>query len=271
MRGTSKASFEAESERWEAVLAQAGDGARGLGEQLYQVSDLILGTPSLMRALTDPSRSGNARAKLAVDLLGGKADGRVVEVIADLAGQRWSAPRDLPHAIEVLAVDSVLAAAQANDRLETVEDELFRIHRLLVGERALRVALSNKDLPVERRLGLMGAVFGAQILPETRIFVERAIRALRERSIHSAFRAIGRRAAERRQRLMATVTAASALSEPQVRRLSALLERAYGRAFKVNVGVDPTLIGGLRVTVGTDVLDASTLSRLADARRRLAG
>lgn len=271
MRATSHASFEDASAHWEAVLADAGEAGLELGEELYQVSDLLTDSPALTRALTDPSRDGESKAGLARDVLAGRSDDRVAELVQVLARGRWSAPRDLPHALEVLAVDSVLAAAQARDRLEAVEDELFRVNRLLAGERSLRLAMANKDLPLERRLGVVDAVFGERVLPETRVFVDRAVTTLRERSMTSAFRAIGGRAAERRHRLMATVTVASRPTDAQVRRLGDLLERAYGRPFKVNVGVDPSVLGGLRVTIGTEVLDATTLSRLAEARRRMAG
>jgi F-type H+-transporting ATPase subunit delta len=65
------------------------------------------------------------------------------------------------------------------------------------------------------------------------------------------------------------VTTGAVLSQAQQDRLSALLERAYGRAVQLNVTVDPEVLGGLRVQVGADVVDSTVLSRLADARRRL--
>ena len=45
----------------------------------------------------------------------------------------------------------------------------------------------------------------------------------------------------------------------------------YGRELKVNVNVDPALIGGIRVQVGDEVLDASVLTRLGELQRQLAG
>jgi len=76
--------------------------------------------------------------------------------------------------------------------------------------------------------------------------------------------------AARRQRAVATVTTASPLTEAQRDRLAAILERAYGRVVQVNTVLDPHVIGGLRIQVGAEVVDATVLSRLADARRRLA-
>jgi len=58
-------------------------------------------------------------------------------------------------------------------------------------------------------------------------------------------------------------------SQAQQDRLSALLERAYGRAVQLNVTVDPEVLGGMRIQVGADVVDSTVLSRLVDARRRL--
>ena len=40
------------------------------------------------------------------------------------------------------------------------------------------------------------------------------------------------------------------------------LERIYGRGLNVSFGVNPALIGGLRIKVGSDVYDGSVQSRL---------
>jgi F-type H+-transporting ATPase subunit delta len=40
---------------------------------------------------------------------------------------------------------------------------------------------------------------------------------------------------------------------------------------KINVKLDPLLIGGIRVQVGDEVLDASVLTRLGELQRQLAG
>ena len=76
--------------------------------------------------------------------------------------------------------------------------------------------------------------------------------------------------AQWRDRQVATVTTAHDLTPAQKERLGGLLERLLGRRVALNVVVDPRVVGGLRVQSGADVLDATVLARLADARRRLA-
>jgi len=271
MRATSKASFDVASRAWEAVLVGVGDRGLDLGEQLYGVSDLLASSGPLRRALSDPSRDGSDKAALAQRVLRGAVASEVVDLIAGLVRSRWSSPENLAHAVEVLAVDSILAGAQAGGRLETVEDEVFRISRILVSEREVRVALSNRDASVAHRTSLVDDLFGGKVTPETLTFLRRATAAVGSRSLSSALHAIVLRAAERRRRLVATVIAAAPLTGAQVERLQGILERAYGRPVQVKVGLDESVIGGMRITVGSEVVDVTMLARLDEARRRLAG
>src|SRR5699024_12115308 len=58
-------------------------------------------------------------------------------------------------------------------------------------------------------------------------------------------------------------------SDLQVRRLGEILTRSYGRKVQINVAVDPQVVGGMKIQIGDDVVDATTLGRLDEARRRL--
>ncbi len=271
MRATSTASLEAASGWWEPVLVVAGERAVQFGRQLYELADLVAATPALAKALSDPARSAQDKAALAERLTADAVLEDVSRLVTRLARSRWSEPEDVARALEVLAVDSVLAAAQARGELETVEDELFRFERLLAAERELRLSLGDKDIALERRLALLAEVLGKKAQPEVELFARRAVITSAKRGLFSTLHEVGERAAERRSRLVATVVAAARLSEDQMERLQGILERAYGREVQVNVGVDSRLVGGLKVTVGAHVMDASVLGRLDEARRRLAG
>ena len=60
------------------------------------------------------------------------------------------------------------------------------------------------------------------------------------------------------------------LTGEQRRRLEAALARRYGRV-RLNVDVDPEVVGGVRVQVGSELVDGTVRARLDEAHRRLAG
>lgn len=68
MRASSQASLEAAQERWEPVLADAGDGGVQLGNELFAVVDVLDASAALRRALTDPGRDGADKAAVVTDL-----------------------------------------------------------------------------------------------------------------------------------------------------------------------------------------------------------
>ena len=57
----------------------------------------------------------------------------------------------------------------------------------------------------------------------------------------------------------------------ELERLASALSAKYGRPVHLNTIVDPTIIGGIKVSIGDDVIDGTIAGRLEDARRQLAG
>lgn len=269
MRGTSAASLAAAQDRWEPVLRAAGEGSGDLGRQLFMVSGALDSSTQLRRSLTDPSRTGDDKAKVVAAILPG-FDERVVDVVAGMVRGRWSSDRDLADATERLGVDALLAAAQSRGALERVEDELFRLSRALIGQREARRLLGDASVAPERRRDFAQSLLAGRADPVTAVLVGHAAMSPRGRRFVPMLGWFSDIAAERRQRLVAQVSSAAVLSQAHLDRLGDLLHRAYGREVQLNVTVDPRVIGGLRIQVGADVVDSTVLSRLADARRRLA-
>jgi len=65
------------------------------------------------------------------------------------------------------------------------------------------------------------------------------------------------------------VTSAVPLSEAELAALSTRLAEIAGGRVEVETNTDPSLIGGLRVTIGDRQIDASVVTRLAKLRRQL--
>ncbi len=225
----------------------------------------------LRRALTDPSRTGDDRAGLARAVFADRVGSAAVDVLVWAVRSRWSAPRELGDAVELLAVEAVAAAAEKAGRLDTVEDELFRISRIVAGAPELRTALADRSAPVESRAALIEGLLGDRVAEETRRLVRQAVVAPRGRTFDRAVEVYGQVAAELRSRLIATVTATVPLTEEQRGRLADALRRIYGSELHLNVQLDPDLVGGIRVEIGDEVIDGSMVARLDEARRRLVG
>jgi len=275
MDGASRESMRAALARFEEQVgpldAGAGGAARSgqVSEGLYAVAGLLDREPSLRRALTDPASSPQSRRDLVQALLGGQLAAAPLQVLSDLAASPWHSPADLREAVETLAAQSALVAAEGDGVLDDVEDELFRFARLLEREPELRAALTDPGLPDDRKSALLAALLGPRARPATVRLVEVAVTRPRGRSLEAILEELGRLAAARRQRLVAEVTVASPLDDAQSGRLSAALARIYGRQVQLQVDVDPDVLGGVQVRVGDEVLDGTVSRRLDDARRRL--
>ena len=69
-------------------------------------------------------------------------------------------------------------------------------------------------------------------------------------------------AAQRRDKIVAIVKTAAPLTDEQTTRLVGSLGRIYGREVSVHVEVEPSVLGGIRVQVGDEVIDGSVAGRL---------
>jgi len=69
----------------------------------------------------------------------------------------------------------------------------------------------------------------------------------------------------------ALIQSAFPVGEAEIAALLPALEKRFGRKLKAAVQVVPELIGGVRVTVGDEVLDTSVKARLAQMQAALVG
>lgn len=268
MRGTSRASHDAVLSEFEPVADAAGKDGLTLAEQLFTVVDALDSSGSLRRAMTDPARPGTDKSVLVTNLFA-STDSRVQDVLSQFVNRRWSTEHDLAQSIEDAGVMALLAYAEADGSLDTVEEELFRVERVLDTERELLVAMGNRSATKEMRLALMDDVLGGKLSSVTQALLTRVVGSPRGRRIVAAIESIITAASTRRGRNVAWVTSAVELSAAQRKRLGSILADAYGRPVQINVAVDPEVIGGMSVKVGSQVVDGTVLTRLDDARRLL--
>lgn len=272
MAGVSGESLAAAQERLATVLP---DASLQLAEELFSALGTLDSSAGLRRALTDPSRPGRDKEALTKQLFGGKVSGEAEAVIAGLAASRWARARDIGDALETLAATVAISAAERDNgssglsSLERLENDLFAFNEVVAGSHELQRALVASQADTEARTAL-----ALKLVPEAsesaRVLIRQAVnnpRGLKPTALVERFVEL---VAERQERWLAYVTLTRPLSTDQQERLQSGLNRLYGRELKVNVSVDPDLIGGVRVKVGDEVLDASLVTRLGELRRQLA-
>ncbi|MFJ8492067.1 F0F1 ATP synthase subunit delta [Streptomyces sp. NPDC094038] len=270
MNGASREALAAARERLDALTDSTSVDATRLADELAAVTALLDREGGLRRVLTDPAQSGEAKAELVRRLIGGQVTETTADVVAGLVRSRWSQPRDLVDALEELADVADLTAAQTSDTLDDVEDELFRFGRIVSSSTGLRAALTDRKATAAAKVELLHRLLGGRAKPVTERLVTRLVTAPRGRSLEAGLEALSKLAAERRSRVVAVVTSAVPLSEPQKQRLGAALAKLYGRTMHLNLDVDPAVVGGIRVQVGDEVINGSIADRLEDAARRMA-
>jgi F-type H+-transporting ATPase subunit delta len=248
-------------------LAGSGDAAT-LGSELFAVAGLLGHEAALRRALTDPASSRDARQQLVRAIFDGKLGDDAIEVVATAAGSRWSSASDFVDAVEQLAALSYVISSERAGELTELEDELFRFGRVILGDPQLRDAITNRQVPAEHRQALIRSLLAGKASAPAVALAVHAV-ASRQRSVELALENYQQVAADRRQRLVAVVRTAVDLSEEQRDRLAAALGRLYDSKIKLNVVVDPEVLGGVRVELGDDVIDGSVSARLDEAARRL--
>jgi F-type H+-transporting ATPase subunit delta len=270
MRGSSRAAALAGSKALDAALAGGAD-RRALGDELLAVTATVDGSATLRRALADPSREGSEKQALVERLLTGKVSAEALVVLKNLVGQRWATERDLSDTVEDLGVQSILAGAEQADRIDRVEDELFRFERTVAGSPQLRDTLTNRQGDAEAKAAVVSRLLEGKAADETIHLARQAVLAPRGRKFERTMERYLALAAQRREQLTAVVTVATDLTGQQRERLAAALQNIYGKQVLLQQVLDPAVMGGIRVQIGDEVVDGTVLRRLDEARRHLAG
>jgi F-type H+-transporting ATPase subunit delta len=244
--------------------------ASEISTHLFFATEIFASNTSLRRAITDPSREISAKKSLISDLFGSKIGPKATTLISEVAALRWSAAKDVLYVLEQLAIEAEATAANINGELDRVEDELFTVSNQLVSSYDVRSALVG-GASVEIKAQLITDLLKKSASPSTVKLVRALVSQRRGRSLESAFTDYLLGLANRRNRLIAVVRTAAPISDAQRVRLAGAIEKQVGQPIRVNIHVDPTIIGGVSINFADELIDASISNRLAQAGRALAG
>lgn len=168
--------------------------------------------------------------------------------MSDLAGRYASALLDL---------------ADERKALDEVADDLKALRSLIAESEDLRRLLGSPIFSREEQRKAMGALMDKVETAElTRRFVLVVAENHRLFALPGMIESYLSELARRRGEITAEVTAARSLSDAQQTALLEALRSAVGGKVQLDLKIDPALIGGLVVKVGSRMIDSSLRSKL---------
>jgi F-type H+-transporting ATPase subunit delta len=161
-------------------------------------------------------------------------------------------------------------AAQEKGRLEPVRAQLAEVVEAAAQVPELRELLRNPQLDPRARVEALQELLeeGDELL---RNFLLLLADKGRSRQLDEIAREFERLVAEEEGIIHAELTTAIDLSDEEAGQLVKQVEEASGRRIEARREVDPSLIGGIVLQVGSHRLDASVRGRLERLRRELVG
>jgi len=251
-----------------AVKGATGAAAASLSAELFVVAKTLHGSLSLRRAITDPSRDASAKESLVKELFKSLST-PAIDLTAKVSSIRWSNSGDLVQVLEQLAIEAQASAANIDGALDRVEDELFAAEQAVAGSPELRKALITVGAG-SAKVGIVKDLFAKNGSPYTVALLSQLVTTLRGRSIEVAFHDYKYALAARRNRVIALVRVAVALTDAQRDRLSTALTAQVGQPVRINIEVDPTIVGGVAIKFADELVDGTVVNRLANAGRSMA-
>jgi len=143
-----------------------------------------------------------------------------------------------------------------------VWSSMLRYASAVVADPAMAQALDHPKLTAGDRESLLLSVCGDKLDALGRRFVRVLVEADRVALLPQIAALFDLLRNDAEGVAVARIDSAFPLSEQQLSELTAALERRFGRKVEATVGIDPTLIGGARITVGDTVIDASVQAQL---------
>lgn len=249
-----------------AELTAAKVGDLSVARELFAAAREIADSAQLSGALSSWGAPAQARAQVAATVFAGYS-ATTGRLLAAAVSERWSSTADLITGIEELAIRAAaLGAADAD-----VAGELFEVARTVAENPELELALGSRLGDASAKGTLIQTLLGGRASEATTLIVSQLVQQPRERRVRAMLGRALTLVADQRGKSVATVRVASELDAAQRDRLAAALSSRYGSDVTVNVVVDPSVVGGMRVEIGDDVIDGTVSSRINDLRQRLAG
>jgi F-type H+-transporting ATPase subunit delta len=171
--------------------------------------------------------------------------------------------------VSVQARPQDYAAAIYDLALEPWLKQLGSIQKVVKSDAALRDELHALGLSTREKLDRLSRAMPGEVPGEIRKFLGTLIEAGQLDQLDAILLELERLAQHRPERTLAHVTSAVPLTEAEKEAMRAKLTERFGSDIEIQFEVDASLLGGVYLRVGDQVIDGSVAGRLAALRDHL--
>ena len=162
--------------------------------------------------------------------------------------------------------------AEEQKQLDSVAASLAAVRQALADSDDFRALTTSPLVGREQAVPAVAAAAAAMELdPITGNFLGVLAKNRRLAQLGAVIRAFNTLAARHRGEITAEVTSARALDEGQVDAIRATLRTRYGSDIAVDLNVDPAILGGLVVKIGSRMIDGSIRTKLNTLAQAMKG
>ncbi|GAB3076367.1 F0F1 ATP synthase subunit delta [Corynebacterium aquatimens] len=272
MKAASRQAQENVADKLEQLVGASENAvadAAQIGTELFMVVDQLDSERSLRVAVADTALDAEQRVGIMNDVFGSKVAEPTAQILREAAQQEWSNPRELRTGLVNLGRRALLRGAEKQGQLEQVENELYQLSRIIEREPELGQLLSDRTAPADQKRSLLASVLYGKVTVITEALALQVI-GRPEKNPADDIAAVARDAAALTGKAVAEVVTAEELSGEQRDALAAKLGHIYGREMAIHSEVDPSLLGGMTIRVGDEIIDGSTRGKLQRLRADLA-
>lgn len=272
LKGSSRQSLVTTRAAFEKLISTADARvASELSADLFAIAQVLDSSIALRRALTDYARDAASKAALSKEVLHQITARGAFTLFSSMVGLRWSSPRDLADVVEVLGVEAESAATEKSSQLELLESEIFGFAQIVSKNPDLRAIFADRTTGSLKKSDLVSTLLSGKALNSTISLISFLVDHPRGRNLENGLTEFAEIISARKDRSIAHVISASALTSEQISRLTQALAKMTGKDIRVNVSVESDVVGGLSIQIGDELIDGTMATRLTQADRLLAG
>lgn len=255
--------------RLKNVLSQPDIAASvAVAAELFAASRSVSSSAQLRSLLADSAIESAQKAGIMPRVFGASLRPLTEQILSCAVAQRWSTPDDLTSGIEESALRVL---AMTLDDPDSLQSELLSCGEIVSSDPQLELTLGSKLGSPQAKTAMVSALFQAKTSEQAFLVLSHIVQQNRSKRFAERLQHAAMIIADQSDRVLATVVTARPLVSEQLKRLRASLSKIYGREVTLTQQVDHSVLGGLRIHIGDDVIDGSIENKINQLRLAVVG